>query len=70
MQTTVSSSSPHFKMVFLACMGITIFCLAVMLGLAFVDKPNSLQQDLFGYCKTIVTGGVGAIFGLIGGKLA
>ncbi len=56
-------------MVFVACLAITLICLIVMIVLAFIDKPNPLQQNLFDYCKTIVTGGVGAIFGLIGGKL-
>ena len=68
-QPTVSAASPHFKMVFLACLGITALCLIVMVAVAFIKEPTRLQENLFEYCKTIVSAGVGAIFGLIGGKV-
>lgn len=69
MPPKTSPSSPHFKTVFIASLAITLICLVVMISVAFVEKPNHLQENLFEYCKTVVTAGVGAIFGLIGGKL-
>ncbi|WP_157575984.1 hypothetical protein [Mycobacterium sp. GA-2829] len=67
----VTPVSPFFKLVFLVIVSLTIALLGVNVALAlFVDNPNDATKDVIASCSNLSKAGFGAIFGLVGGKLA
>jgi hypothetical protein len=61
--------SPHFKWLLIAVIAITVVCGAVQVLLAVVlDKPTELQQQAFAAMNFGWQAGLGALFGLLGGK--
>lgn len=66
----VAAVSSHFKLVFLSVLGLTlvVFVTDVALVMA-LTTPNDQAKSLMDTCTKIVLIGVGAIAGLLGGKL-
>jgi hypothetical protein len=63
--------SPTFKMVFIAVLVVTISCGIAELVLASVwEKPTTNQQAAFEAMGFAWKAGLGAILGLLGGKVA
>lgn len=72
MKNTVTSVyiSPHFKMILLSVVGLTLLSLGVSLFFSLHGKLTQPQSDLFTTCSTTWKMGFGAVVGLIGGKAA
>jgi hypothetical protein len=59
---------PHFKMVFLVVVGLTMFFVIASMWLASLKNPTLLQEDLVGEFSFAWKLLLGAIAGLMGGK--
>jgi hypothetical protein len=67
---TISRVSPTFKLVFLSVLGITIASGLLQILLASVwPSPTPNQQSAFEAMSLAWKVGIGAIFGLLGGKV-
>lgn len=63
--------APFFKLVFLTIVVITVLCGAADIAMAGVwSDPTSMQQSAFEAAGFAWKAGIGAILGLIGGKVA
>jgi hypothetical protein len=61
--------SPHFKMIFLAVLALTILAGLALITLASIwTSPTELQKQAFSAMDFAWKAGLGAIFGLLGGK--
>lgn len=61
---------PPFKLVFLGVLGITVLSVLLQIALAFVwSQPTPSQQATFESLGFGWKAGLGAIFGLLGGKI-
>jgi len=61
--------SPAFKWIFITVVGLTLLNTAILFYLALQPgELNHQQSTMSSISANIVTGGVGAIFGLLGGK--
>ena len=68
-QSSVTTVSPVFKMVFLTVLFFTFAALATNIALAvLIKEPNDQTKSLIETCSTLTKAGFGAIIGLIGGK--
>jgi hypothetical protein len=67
---TIARVSPTFKLVFLSVLGITIAAGILQIALATVwSTPTANQQSTFEAMGFAWKVGIGAIFGLLGGKV-
>jgi len=58
-------------LVFFGCLLLTIFCLLIAVVFSFlVANPTESQSKVISSCMDVSKFGAGAIFGLLGGKLA
>jgi hypothetical protein len=65
--------SPHFKLIFITCVCITLLCLMGIFYLTIsvgVNTPGVMQTNFYTACNFGWQAGLGAIFGLIGGKVS
>lgn len=62
------SASPHFKMIFLSVLGLTILLLGADIALAIFSGAHT--EDARVTCDTLGKVGAGAIIGLLGGKVS
>lgn len=61
--------SPTFKLIFLAVIGLTLFCGVAAIALAMLgDGAGANQQAVFNAMNSGWQLGLGAVFGLLGGK--
>lgn len=61
--------SPAFKLILLSVLGVTVLSLVVSLWLALsYENPPDHVKALLTTCTHAFSGGVGALFGLLGGK--
>lgn len=60
--------TPTFRLVFSTVLGLTLISGAASFWLASYDKLTTQQIRVFESCSTTWQMGVGAIFGLLGGK--
>jgi hypothetical protein len=59
---------PTFKMIFWTVVGLTVFSFVVWIGASLLVAQTAAAHELTEGCETITKLGVGAIFGLLGGK--
>ena len=61
----------NFKLIFIGCLLLTLILIGVSLTTAVsFDNPTKLQEDIANKCMTFANVGIGAIFGLVGGRVA
>lgn len=69
--TSVTRVTPHFKMVFICIMTLTVLTLAASLYIGiFVERPTEVCKSAMDNCSKIANLGFGTILGLLGGKAA
>jgi hypothetical protein len=60
----------HFKLIFLVVTGLTVLLLAMELAIAaLAGDPSDAMNRVFDTCDNGFKVGIGAIFGLMGGKV-
>lgn len=63
--------SPHFKLILLAVLAITLACLAIDLALSILySHPDSSIQGMITSTDSVWKGGAGGLLGLVGGRAA
>jgi hypothetical protein len=62
--------TPHFALVFLSALGLTLLCGAAMVVLSIFGEETEAMKSAVGTCSDMFKMGVGAVLGLIGGKAA
>jgi hypothetical protein len=66
----IANLSPTFKLVFLSVLGITVFAGLAEIAMAIAwTSPTANQQATFEAIGFAWKAGIGAIFGLLGGKV-
>ena len=61
----------NFKLIFVGCLSLTLILIGISLVIAWnFQTPTKLQEEIANKCMTFANVGIGAIFGLVGGRVA